>query len=67
MGVTATHSDPSEMYYADEDDGLAKRCGGLGVLRCYCGGDLCLCGNFGEAECYGCPDCEDVDDEGDWL
>lgn len=39
------------------------RCGGSGAVECECGGDLCVCHNHGEIECYGCPDCEDADDE----
>lgn len=54
--------------YADEKDGLDSRCHGWRVLHCYCGGDLCVCHNHGETECFGCPDCEedngdDYDDE----
>lgn len=43
-----------------------ERCGGGGYIRCYCGGDLCVCGNQGEIDCVGCEDCdpdEDWDDE----
>ncbi len=39
-------------------DGLDKKCGGTGMLYCYCGGDLCVCHNHGEVECFGCEDCE---------
>lgn len=39
-------------------------CGGFGSLDCHCGGDLCVCHNHGEIECFGCEDCEgDRDDE----
>ena len=38
------------------------RCGGSGWMSCYCGGDLCVCGNGGEIECDGCEDCEPRDD-----
>lgn len=44
-------------YFADENDGLSIDCGGTGTRTCYCGGDNCVCGNNGEAECMGCPDC----------
>ena len=37
---------------------LDDRCGGMGVLYCYCGGDFCVCHNHGEVECFGCADCE---------
>jgi hypothetical protein len=46
-----------------DDAGLSDRCGGMGTLDCRCGGDLCVCHNHGETECFGCPDCED--DAGD--
>lgn len=36
-------------------------CGGLGSLDCFCGGDLCVCHNHGEVECFGCDDCESDD------
>ena len=45
---------------------LPARCGGSGMLDCYCGGDLCVCHNHGEQDCYGCEDCEDCDDD-DWY
>ena len=45
-----------------DETGLDDRCGGSGTLYCYCGGDLCVCHNHGEVECFGCPDCEDADD-----
>lgn len=42
-------------------------CGGYGWIICRCGGDLCFCGNFGEIECFGCPDCEfNEDDYPEW-
>lgn len=51
------------------EDGLEDGCGGTGILHCYCGGDMCVCGNNGETECLGCGDCDDSDyasdDEGE--
>jgi hypothetical protein len=42
-------------------------CGGSGYYVCYCGGDLCVCENYGEIECDGCDDClrdeDDYDDD----
>lgn len=46
----------SELY-------LESRCGGSGVVNCFCGGDFCVCHNHGESECLGCPDCEEEDDD----
>ena len=48
-------------YFSDKD--LDDTCGGMGVLYCYCGGDLCVCHNHGEVPCAGCEDCEDGLDE----
>lgn len=46
-------------YYAE----VEGTCGGFGVIQCYCGGDLCVCHNHGEVECFGCPDCEQGEDD----
>lgn len=55
----------SKGTYGDlfDDDCLPERCGGMGVMECRCGGDLCVCHNHGEVECFGCPDCEDEEDD----
>jgi len=42
-----------------DDAFLPETCGGLGVMDCLCGGDLCVCHNHGEVQCFGCEDCED--------
>ena len=67
MGHTFKHQDGEKYWHATtRQDGLDPRCGGFGIRDCHCGGDLCVCGNFGEVECFGCPDCErDDDDYGD--
>lgn len=51
---------PSELF---DDSGLPRTCGGMGVLNCECGGDLCVCHHHGEVDCYGCEDCEGDDDD----
>ena len=40
----------------DYEDGLVNcpHCGGFGHVECHCGGDLCVCDNYGEAPCYVC-------------
>lgn len=52
-------------FYDDEEwpEGaeLCDRCGGMGIANCYCGGDLCICENYGEMECPLC------DGEGHWV
>lgn len=46
---------------------LGRSCAGTGGVDCHCGGDLCVCGWHGEAECLGCDDCEmDADDYEDY-
>lgn len=50
-----------------DEDGLEATCGGLGVLHCRCGGDFCVCHHHGEVQCFGCPDCGDVDDDDDFM
>lgn len=73
MGFKARHMDGTVYWHASTPaEGLDDTCGGTGTLHCYCGGDFCVCGNFGEVQCSGCEDCEGRDedwDEGwdDWL
>lgn len=50
-------------YFSDEP--YSGTCGGNGTLDCHCGGDLCVCHNHGEVECYGCADCSPWDDDED--
>lgn len=39
----------------DEDQSaLCPRCYGDRVVDCYCGGDLCVCDNYGERDCPTC-------------
>jgi hypothetical protein len=54
-GYYAVHQDGDRHWHeAPERD----RCGGSGAMRCYCGGDFCVCANFGEIDCMGCEDCD---------
>lgn len=39
----------------DDDDEWCDTCQGLGSVDCLCGGDLCVCLNYGERPC---PDCD---------
>lgn len=48
----------SRHYVETETD----ECNGLGYIECYCGGDLCVCDNYGEIPCGGCDACEGYDD-----
>jgi hypothetical protein len=50
-GAEGTHD---ELF----SDFLEESCNGSGSLRCYCGGDLCVCHNHGSTDCPGCEDCE---------
>lgn len=43
--------------YSDYDDTeylTCPHCSGFGHVECHCGGDLCVCDNYGEAPCYVC-------------
>lgn len=41
-------------------------CDNQGSVNCYCGGDLCVCTNYGERVCPKCyGDCGGDDDDGD--
>jgi hypothetical protein len=59
-GYWLTDQNGDRRWYSHPE---VSRCGGKGWIRCHCGGDLCVCGNQGEIECYGCPDCDQDDDE----
>lgn len=43
-------------------DNLDETCGGMRVLYCCCGGDMCVCHNHGEVQCDGCEDCEEPEE-----
>lgn len=62
-GFYARHMDGDVMWHAAPD---RDRCDGHGWITCYCGGDLCICGNGGEIECDGCEDCEPSEDNNEW-
>ena len=65
MGFKAKHMDGTVYWHASKpSEGLDVGCGGTRVLDCYCGGDFCVCGNFGEVECPGCEDCDGDEDDG---
>jgi hypothetical protein len=46
------------------------RCNGDGIIDCFCGGDLCVCGLDGD-QCPGCEECEAAEREWnyeeDWV
>lgn len=48
-----------------DDSDAEGGCGGLGVIQCQCGGDICVCHHHGEYECPGCDDGWDYGD--DWT
>lgn len=39
-----------------------ETCDGLGLLNCFCGGDMCVCHHHGETECLGCVECAEEGD-----
>lgn len=52
-------SDNDRDYYDDYSDipnghVLCPRCNGNQVVNCHCGGDLCVCENYGEEPCPFC-------------
>lgn len=44
-------------FYEDDRDGeqWCERCHNTGELDCFCGGDFCVCMNYGS---YPCPSCQ---------
>lgn len=50
--MTDDHFDGDDYLY--EDDCTCPRCSGSGWIDCYCGGDLCVCDNYGEKPCPLC-------------
>lgn len=38
----------------DVDYCQCPRCSGWGFIDCHCGGDLCVCENYGETDCPLC-------------
>lgn len=52
-------------YEPDDDrDGFpCPRCQGGGTVDCHCGGDLCVCLNYGERDCPTCHGEGDVSEE----
>lgn len=47
--------DSDHGYYDDDMDGICcPRCDGWGTVNCHCGGDLCICENYGDATCPLC-------------
>lgn len=38
----------------DDDLVPCPRCQGDGSVECYCGGDFCICENYGERDCPTC-------------
>lgn len=45
--------DPYEPYIPDGHV-MCPRCDGHQVVNCHCGGDLCICDNYGEEACPFC-------------
>lgn len=50
----STSTRPEWMDYDDEDYEQCSFCDGDGCVNCYCGGDLCVCENYGERVCPKC-------------
>jgi len=41
-------------YDYDDQSAQCPHCSGWGFRDCHCGGDLCVCDNYGEEECRLC-------------
>lgn len=52
--------------YAAMHERQSGECDGDGHVDCLCGGDLCVCHNHGEIECFGCRACRWGDDDDGW-
>ena len=47
------HTPEDQGFY--EDEGITcPRCMGNRTVDCHCGGDLCVCENYGERDCPTC-------------
>ncbi len=56
-------SDGDEYEYGDRDGITCPRCQGDGTVDCHCGGDLCVCLNYGERDCPTCGGDGEVSEE----
>jgi hypothetical protein len=46
---------PDDLDFYDEAEMFpCPHCSGFGTVDCHCGGDLCVCENYGEAVCKVC-------------
>ena len=43
-----------EFDFDDDDPAICPKCMGQCSVDCYCGGDLCVCDNYGEMDCPLC-------------
>lgn len=41
-------------FYDETEYFPCPHCSGFGHVECHCGGDLCVCENYGEATCSVC-------------
>lgn len=56
-------SDPDDFCDYEPDGILCPRCQGGGTVDCHCGGDLCVCENYGERDCPTCHGEGEVSEE----
>lgn len=54
MTVERVHPPDMVSFDANPSDDWCHTCNNMGTVPCFCGGDLCVCGNNGEMPC---PDC----------
>lgn len=58
-----TQGDEYETDYDGPELFPCPHCSGFGHVECHCGGDLCVCENYGEATCHVCHGEGDVTEE----
>lgn len=46
--------DDFDCHDCDDQSVMCPKCSGDGTVICHCGGDLCVCENFGDAPCPLC-------------
>lgn len=56
-------SSQGDEYDPDDEMFPCPHCSGFGHVACHCGGDLCVCENYGEATCHVCAGEGDVTEE----
>lgn len=67
MSILGRIKKAGEALFGDEPpadpDAPCELCGDTGFVDCRCGGDLCVCDNYGEQRCpRGCEEPDEIDE-----